>query len=145
MSRTWIVAYDFAEQSRTALARAASLLSALGGGTLVVAHVEGYGLDAAGVDLAMGGGAEVLIAQEEACRAQLERDLANVDAPGVALVGEVVLGTPAEHIAELAAARKAEMIVIGSHGRRGLERMLLGSVAEVTVRLAPCDVLVVKS
>jgi len=35
-------------------------------------------------------------------------------------------------------------VVVGTHGRRGLTRMMLGSVAEATVRLAPCPVLVVR-
>ncbi|MFO0750056.1 MAG: universal stress protein [Myxococcota bacterium] len=144
MARTWIVAYDFAPQARAALARAAKLLSQLGGGTLVAVHVEGYRLDAAGADLVVGGGAEVLLQQEEMARSELARDLAAVREPGVELIGEVGLGRPAELVAEIAGARDAELVVVGSHGRRGLERMLLGSVAETIVRLAPCDVMVVK-
>jgi len=49
--------------------------------------------------------------------------------------------SPAEGIVELAADHS--LVVMGSHGRRGFERMLLGSVAERTVRHAPCSVMVV--
>lgn len=47
-------------------------------------------------------------------------------------------------IARVANELRAEMVVIGSHGRTGLARALLGSVAEHVVRLAPCTVLVVR-
>ncbi len=47
-------------------------------------------------------------------------------------------------IVDTAAEWRAELIVVGSHSRRGLERLLLGSVAEFVVRHAPCSVLVVR-
>ena len=50
----------------------------------------------------------------------------------------------AEQIAQLAADLDAELVVVGTHGRRGVSRLLLGSVAEATVRLSPCPVLVVR-
>ncbi|MBK7583241.1 MAG: universal stress protein [Myxococcales bacterium] len=50
----------------------------------------------------------------------------------------------AEAIAQLASDVEAELVVVGTHGRRGAQRYLLGSVAEGTVRLAPCAVLVVR-
>jgi hypothetical protein len=51
---------------------------------------------------------------------------------------------PAGEIAQLAADLEAKMVVIGTHGRRGLKRFFLGSVAEGVVRMAPCAVLVVR-
>ncbi len=50
----------------------------------------------------------------------------------------------ADEISQLAADLEADLVVVGTHGRRGLSRMLLGSSAEATVRLAPCPVLVVR-
>lgn len=47
-------------------------------------------------------------------------------------------------IAEQAKASRATMIVMGTHGRTGLRRLVLGSVAEKTLRHAPCPVLIVK-
>lgn len=49
-----------------------------------------------------------------------------------------------EQIAQLASDVEADLVVVGTHGRRGLTRLMLGSVAEATVRLAPCAVLVVR-
>jgi nucleotide-binding universal stress UspA family protein len=53
-------------------------------------------------------------------------------------------GDPAAEIARYAADANMDLIVMGTHGRTGLERMLLGSVAEQTLRGAPCSVLIVK-
>ncbi len=54
------------------------------------------------------------------------------------------LEIPSEEVAQLAADLEADLVVVGTHGHRGLKRILLGSVAEATVRLAPCPVLVVR-
>ena len=50
----------------------------------------------------------------------------------------------AEEVAQLAADLEADLVVVGTHGRKGLSRLLLGSSAEATVRLAPCPVLVTR-
>ncbi len=52
--------------------------------------------------------------------------------------------SPATEVAQLAADLEADLVVVGTHGRRALARLFVGSVAEVTVRLAPCPVLVVR-
>jgi nucleotide-binding universal stress UspA family protein len=51
--------------------------------------------------------------------------------------------SPAEGLRARAEEKRADLIVIGSHGHRGVRRFLLGSVAETVVRHAPCSVLVV--
>jgi nucleotide-binding universal stress UspA family protein len=56
----------------------------------------------------------------------------------------VVHGEAASEIVRVAEDRKVDLIVISSHGRTGLGRMLFGSTAESVVRHAPCPVLVVK-
>jgi nucleotide-binding universal stress UspA family protein len=52
--------------------------------------------------------------------------------------------SPAESIVEYAKTQAADVIVIGTHGRSGFSRVLMGSVAERVVRLAPCPVLTVR-
>lgn len=54
-------------------------------------------------------------------------------------------GQPAEAIAEFAGMMQADLLVIATRGRTGLARVLMGSVAEQVVRLAPCPVLVIRS
>ncbi len=55
----------------------------------------------------------------------------------------LVYGTPWAESLEVAKSRGADLIVVGTHGRRGLSRVLLGSVAEKIVRLSPVPVLTV--
>ena len=54
-------------------------------------------------------------------------------------------GPPAPTILRVAAQAKADVIVLGTHGRTGLGRLIMGSVAEQVVRKAPCPVLTVKN
>jgi nucleotide-binding universal stress UspA family protein len=57
---------------------------------------------------------------------------------------ETAAGHPAEAIVRTAEERHIDLIVMGTHGRTGLSHVLLGSVAEKVVRLAPCPVLTVR-
>ncbi|MES1176912.1 MAG: universal stress protein [Myxococcales bacterium] len=60
------------------------------------------------------------------------------------VVSHLRLEAQAEEIAQIAADLEADLVVVGTHGRRGIARLLLGSVAQAVVRLAPCPVLVVR-
>ncbi|MBI4444447.1 MAG: universal stress protein [Acidobacteria bacterium] len=73
---------------------------------------------------------------EKAARPGLDR--------GLRMERIILFGNPARKILELARERDADLIVIGTHGRRGLTRFLVGSTAEEVLREAPCQVLVVK-
>ena len=57
---------------------------------------------------------------------------------------EIAFGDPGHQIADFAQKRGAELIVIPSHGRSGLKRILIGSVAERVMRLAHCPLLILK-
>lgn len=63
---------------------------------------------------------------------------------GYAPTTSVVQGEPRGKIVDVASRWKADMIVIGSHGHRGLKRLLLGSVSDAVVHHAHCSVLVVR-
>ena len=64
--------------------------------------------------------------------------------PDAAIALELVEGAPADAIVARAHACDADLVAVGSHGRRGLRRLVLGSVAEAVVRHAPCSVLVAR-
>lgn len=81
-------------------------------------------------------------ARIEAARNALRGKLTDDKYSSVTL--EVILGDPAEGIASYAEQTGAQLIVIPSHGRRGLTRLLMGSTAERVVRLAHCPVLVLR-
>jgi len=57
---------------------------------------------------------------------------------------DVQVGDAGHRIAEMAAKLKADLIVMPSHGRSGIQRLLIGSVAERVLRLAHCPVLVLR-
>jgi nucleotide-binding universal stress UspA family protein len=73
-------------------------------------------------------------------QAYLER----VNAAGLDGEIAVVHGVPFQEILETAKAQQVDLIIMGTQGRTGLQHMLMGSVAEKVVRLAPCPVLVVR-
>jgi len=54
------------------------------------------------------------------------------------------MGSAPEQIVELATSERADLVVMGTHGRGGVSRVLLGSVADRVIRLAPCAVLTVR-
>jgi len=64
---------------------------------------------------------------------------------GVEAQAFVMSGKPADAIMEIAKDKSADLIVVGSHGRTGLDRLLMGSVAERVIVLSGCAVLVAKS
>lgn len=75
----------------------------------------------------------------------LLRDLHGLATPAdVTVEHRLEVGSVAEGILCVAAETKSDLIVIGTHGRSGLGRVLLGSVAESVLRKAPCMVLTVK-
>lgn len=78
-------------------------------------------------------------------RANADRAVAIAQAQGIAVKSRVIEGDPRVALVAQAAHEDADLIVIGSHGRRGIERLVLGSVAEYVVRTAPLPVLVVRT
>lgn len=79
-------------------------------------------------------------------QARVEAAVAQTSAPAVTrVVAHVRRGSPAREITEIAANLDADLVVVGSHGRHGVERFLLGSVAERVLRLARCPVYVVRT
>jgi nucleotide-binding universal stress UspA family protein len=60
------------------------------------------------------------------------------------VVGQLLIGHAAEQIVAYAAEHAVDLIVMGTHGRRALARVIVGSVAERVVRTAPCPVLTIR-
>lgn len=81
----------------------------------------------------------------QAAQRQLTKLVQEAKTAGVAAEALVVDGLPADQIVRVARARKADMLVIGTHGRTGLSRLFLGSVAARVVATARCPVLTVRS
>jgi nucleotide-binding universal stress UspA family protein len=75
--------------------------------------------------------------------AQAEQE-ATAGVPGVTVERLLREGDPAAVVEQVARERRCDLIVLGFHGRRGMERLLMGSTAEQITRRAPCPVLTVK-
>jgi nucleotide-binding universal stress UspA family protein len=75
---------------------------------------------------------------------QLDKLVVKAKAGGVRARGLLLEGMPADAINRAARSKRADIIVIGTHGRTGLARLFMGSVAERVVGGAPCPVLTVR-
>jgi nucleotide-binding universal stress UspA family protein len=89
--------------------------------------------------------AELLEASRRGARdmvTRIQQELRELELPTQT---EVALGDPREVILRIAEEQNADLIVVGSHGRSGIPKLLMGSVASHVVTHAPCNVLVVKT
>ena len=82
---------------------------------------------------------------EKAAREDLEEIIRSEREKGVEVQAEVQIGTPSEIILDRAEELDVNLVILGSHGKTGLSRLLMGSVAESVVRKAKCPVLIVKA
>ncbi len=144
--RTILVGTDFSDISDEAL-RAASLYARTFGSKVVVAHVFDPTPNVPPVVWSRPDLLErnIRVEIEEAIRDTLNGKTAEL-LQGVAEVELMVVQhpSPGRALVELAEDENIDFVILGSHGRSGLTRAFLGSVAERVVRHAPCPVLVVR-
>jgi nucleotide-binding universal stress UspA family protein len=136
--RTILHPTDFSERSRYAFALASGLARDHGA-RLVVLHV------APAPVVVYGEG--VLPVDTDALVLEARHKIKTIQAPDptVRLEYRVLAGPePVSEILRVAKEESCDLIVMGTHGRTGLRRVLMGSVAELVVRKAPCPVLTVK-
>jgi len=139
--RTILVPVDFSERSRAALNYAITLAQDFGG-SLMVLHVLDPLLAAGRLDSARLRQLKSS-ARDEAAK-QLRALSCELVKSGVRTELLLRSGPATDIIVAFAIARKADLIIMGSQGRTGLRRLLIGSVAERVVRHAHCPVLVVR-
>jgi nucleotide-binding universal stress UspA family protein len=87
---------------------------------------------------------ETLEAMETNAQQQAQKALARVLNAGLQGDSVIVEGAPFQMIIDTAKEKAVDLIVMGTHGRTGLTHVLMGSVAERVVRMAPCPVLVTR-
>ena len=116
-------------------------LAAESGGSLIIVHVvpADYGLLGIGRDESRDLDRSLQRKAADRLRAFADE---HVDR-NVAADLEVRIGRPAEQIAAAASESKCNLIVMATHGLTGLDRYLIGSVADRVARLAPCPVLLI--
>ena len=128
---------DFSHTGDSALALATSLARDTGA-KIIIVHVE------ESPNVYAGG--EFYYGIPNPPTAELRRMLEDVKPtdPSVAFEHRLLTGEPASAIVHFADEQGVDMIVLGTHGRTGILRMLMGSVAEAIVRRANCPVLTYK-
>lgn len=143
--RTILLPTDFSECGNYALAYAASLARTFKASIICVNVIEpivptvGYSGMTEPMPLA-----DITEQLEDSAERELPKLAEGADCAGLDVEELVVHGEAASEIVRVARERKVDLIVISSHGRTGLGRILFGSTAESVVRHAPCPVLVVK-
>ncbi|HEY4803726.1 MAG TPA: universal stress protein [Paraburkholderia sp.] len=141
-----LIAFDGSETSKLALAEALRM-ARLTGGRLCVAHVIdvvapfGMGLTYVPVELLTSYREE---AKKQLAAARSEAQAAGVNCETQLLEVHGVTQSVADCLQGCASSFGAQLVVLGTHGRRGVRRALLGSVAEAFVRNAECPVLLVR-
>jgi nucleotide-binding universal stress UspA family protein len=140
-TRHILVAHDFSEFSDAALDYGLALAAKFGARVTVV-HVY---------DVPSLGAPEVLILATDwtkqfgvVARESLDQVVAQTRERGVAVEAVLRRGTAWREVVAVAEEVKADLIVVGTEGRRGVTRALLGSVAERIARMATCSVLVAR-
>jgi nucleotide-binding universal stress UspA family protein len=133
--RTILHPTDFSPSSTYALEMAAALARDYEA-ELIVMHVHS-------VPVALYGEAGVAPLPDTSAAAAAE--LRRVSVPGARIRHIFTEGEPVGEILRVADDRDADLIVMGTHGRRGLTRLVMGSVAELVVRRATCPVLTVRT
>ncbi len=139
-----LVATDGSKYSETAATEAVSIAKSCGADLVVVTAVNAESL--VPLDIVSSQMQKDLIAGVEMATAEKSiifvRELAEKEQ--VKITALTYTGSPAEVIIHTAQEKKADLIVVGSHGRTGIDRLLLGSVAERVIGTADCATLVVK-
>jgi nucleotide-binding universal stress UspA family protein len=87
---------------------------------------------------------EIEATSRSQAQAQLDRLLGKARKAGVRAKGLLMEGVPHEQITRAARSKRADLVVIGTHGRTGLAKFFLGSVAGRVVSISPCPVLTVR-
>lgn len=136
-----VCAIDFSEQSNAALAHAVGLAKRLGANVVAV-HAWQLPVYAVPDGVAVFG-PEVVAEITNGLQKQVAATLEAHKTAGVLIEGKLVAGAPVEATLEVARDAGAEYVVIGTHGRTGVARFVLGSVAERMVRLSTVPVVVV--
>lgn len=125
---------DFSECSKRALDIASSLARE-NDGVVFIVHVDLFPINAAEIYYGLGNPLDDSLLK--ALHETVPSD------PDVHFVHKLLQGDPAAKIVDYAKAENMDLIVMGTHGRSGLKRLIMGSVAEAVVRHAACPVLTI--
>ena len=138
---TILAATDFSGCSRTAVRLAAAVARRQGAALLLLHAVESPLLDLPAIAIGTTAWERELLAAAELELARLASELRQSE---IAVETRAVVGSPARLTLDIARQVGADLIVTGTHGRKGAAHLFLGSVAEQVVRASQCPVLVTR-
>lgn len=142
--RKVMVASDFSSASRGAFARAVDLAKA-NRATLLVTHAVTLPPPTLGGEyIPPQTWDRIEAATRAAAKKQIGALVARARRAGVRAAGLIMAGSPHEVIVRAARSKRVDVLVLGTHGRTGLPRFFLGSVAARVLAMAPCPVLTVR-
>ena len=139
-----LVAIDFSAGSAAALHQALVLADRFDA-RLLLLHVLHDPAEAPGFYSSKKAGKKVFRNMEEAASRMMDEFVAEYLKKRTKFETRIAPGLPAEQVVHLAKSEKVDVIVMGTHGRSGLKRLMIGSVTDKVIRSAPCPVLVVNS
>lgn len=137
-----LCAVDFSEHSPI-VADYAKMMAKCSGSKVLVLYVApslsqyvGFHVPPSSIESFVG---EIVTGAEDTMNAFVKEHFDQLD-----VEGKVVTGYPAEEILGIAEDEKCDMVVMGTHGRKGIDRILFGSVAEKVVKSSAAPVLTVR-
>ena len=142
--RTVMVASDFSQASRAAFARAVELAQANRARLLVMHALTLVAPLLSGEYMPPQTWDRIEAANRREAQKQIEALVAKAKRAGVRATGLVMVGSPYEVIVRAARSKRVDVLVLGTHGRTGLPRFFLGSVATRVLATARCPVLTVR-
>lgn len=140
--KTILCAVDFSEHSPRVADYAKTLATCTGAKLLCVyvapslSQYVGFHVPPSSIESFVG---EIVSGADTTMASFMEANFA-----GLSASGKVLVGYPAEEILNLAEEEGADLIIMGTHGREGIDRILFGSVAEKIVKSSKCPVLTVR-
>ena len=138
MYKTIVVGYEGSEYSKAALTEAAIRVKKTGGKLILVHAVyfddEEFGIAPVQLEKRLEVGQKICYQTKEKF----------ASAYGIEIESLVCEGEPPEVLVDIAQGKGADLIALGTHGRKGLKRLLLGSVTSGVIHKSQCDVLVIK-
>ena len=139
-----LMAHDGSKQADLALKRAMHLASKMNASLVVISVIPDLFTDFYMMDISDGESQSLSRAMAENTNRFMAGISEALAKSGLEVATKVIFGSPAKTIIDIAKSEKVDMIVLGSHGRTGPAKFLLGSVTSRVVEHAPCDVLVVR-
>lgn len=135
-----VVGCDFSPLSQIAITMAATVAAPVPGATVEVIYVS----PPIGSKLSYTQRADATDDIRDQLKAFIEAGIRAAAVPAIKVNAHVYPGEPGTEILRLAEDMEADLIVVGTHGRVGVKRLLMGSVAEAVMREARCPVLVMR-